>query len=725
MAIIQELESYVQSYPAGMETVTDVSLSQNENGRQLRFKIIGVTIPAGSVATISGTKPDGVVYSKAGTIEGSDTVIFDEDVQMTAVFGTWYAKIRIINSGNTIASARVRFIIDKDPVDAGSVPSDSQLDGIIAEMEAYVEDARSVAYGSPLTASTAAAMTDQTKVYVYTGTETGYTAGHWYFWNGTEWHDGGVYNAVAVQTDKTLSVADKAADGKATGEALEHRIPVYSQDEYTTDSTPYLYRTTGGGVAVGTRELDEVVGGSVGWNQLCNGSSVTVQNGHKYYMVKGGTASIGASTGSAITGLTSGTDIVTDLTLLLGSTIADYIYGLETATAGAGVAKLKEWGFFTEDYYPYDAGSLQSVSVSAHEIVGKNLCPFFPANATVSGVTYKTNSDGSVTAKGTSNGQYPFYCVQDSSKLLPYGTYIMSAGQDASANLRLVVSLFRKNNMISYYECLSASQEVQFTIDSTVKSFSIYIRTNGNSTAINGTLYPMIRLASVSDATFEPYTKHTYPLDSSLTLRGIPKLDSNKLYYDGDVYQSDGTVNRRYGIVDLGTLSWEYNPGAGNWKPRIMSTSLSSLAKKPTASSIAANIITAKYITLDDSTVEINASTDKAIAFAPNGTLYVRDSAYTDAASFKSAMSGVYLVYELATPTTEQADPFASVQICAEGGTEEYITTGIVPVGHNTKYPADLAGKLDSIPALPTTAGNYRLKVTVTDGTPSYEWVSA
>lgn len=666
MAIIQELESYVQSYPAGMETVTDVSLSQNENGRQLRFKIIGVTIPAGSVATISGTKPDGAVYSKEGTIEDSDTVIFDEDVQMTAVFGTWYAKIRIFNSGNTIASARVRFIIDKDPVDAGSVPSDSQLDGIIAEMEAYVEEARSVAYGSPLTASTAAAMTDQTKVYVYTGTETGYTAGHWYFWNGTEWHDGGVYNAVAVQTDKTLSVADKAADGKATGEALEHRIPVYSEDSYTSDSTPYLYRQTGGGVAVGTRELGEIVGGSVAWNQLVQslrtGSSTSygvtcvknddgtytlngttnsanaffnidvvenvnyLKEGHVYFLTKGSNDSrkigIGLAAGSMISSYTDpknellkitsaqasaatswariqisepiGTVLsnvvvypqLYDITQMFGSTIADYIYGLETATAGAGVAKLKEWGFFAEDYYAYDAGSLQSVTgVSAH---------------------------------------------------------IMRDSDD---------------NIIS-----------------------------------------------------------NYPLDSSLTLRGIPKLDSNsKLYYDGDTYTSDGTVTRKYGIVDLGTLSWNLNEGQTN----RFYAALSGL-KLADLRSIA--FMCGRYL----SNIGGGAYDDKTVYNAGNtAAIYVVDGSYSSAATFKTAMSGVFLVYPLATPTTEQADPYASVQICAEGGTEEYVTTGIVPVGHNTRYPADLAGKLDSIPALPTTAGNYRLKVTVTGGVPSYEWVSA
>ena len=78
-------------------------------------------------------------------------------------------------------------------------------------------------FGAPLLANTVAEMTMQNRVYVYTGSETGYTAGHWYYYDtGTSaWVDGGVYNAMLVQTDKTLSISDEPADAKVTGDYID------------------------------------------------------------------------------------------------------------------------------------------------------------------------------------------------------------------------------------------------------------------------------------------------------------------------------------------------------------------------------------------------------------------------------------------------------------------------------------------------------------------------
>ena len=65
--------------------------------------------------------------------------------------------------------------------------------------------ARAAATG-PLVAATAADMTDHNKIYVYTGSEDGYTTGDWYYWNGSAWISGGQYESSALG----LSIIDGA-----------------------------------------------------------------------------------------------------------------------------------------------------------------------------------------------------------------------------------------------------------------------------------------------------------------------------------------------------------------------------------------------------------------------------------------------------------------------------------------------------------------------------------
>lgn len=64
--------------------------------------------------------------------------------------------------------------------------------------------------GAPKAVSQVSSMTDKTKNYVYTGTESGYTPGNWYYWSGTAWTSGGTYQAAGIG-DKTVT-ASKLAD---------------------------------------------------------------------------------------------------------------------------------------------------------------------------------------------------------------------------------------------------------------------------------------------------------------------------------------------------------------------------------------------------------------------------------------------------------------------------------------------------------------------------------
>ena len=299
---------------------------------------------------------------------------------------------------------------------------------------------------------------------------------------------------------------------------------------HESDSTPYGFRPT---PFNSTRESGDIVGASVAWNQLCNGSSVTVPNGHKYYLSKGGTKSIGASNGSAITGLTSGTDMVVDLTLSLGSAIADYIYTLESGTAGAGVAKLREWGFFTSPYYAYTAGAIESVNVSKHRMVGFNAWDETLENGSYNGTT------------GLDVDDNRYFRTTNAISVLPNTEYYVKKPSismwvycyDAAGNYVQATS--------SGYITLGSSAHT-FTTLANVRYVKFVLNKNTYGTSYNHDICVNISNPAVNGQ-YEPYTVHEYPLDPDLTLRGILKLDgSNNLYADGDVYEADGTVTRKY-----------------------------------------------------------------------------------------------------------------------------------------------------------------------------------
>lgn len=447
------------------------------------------------------------------------------------------------------------------------------------------------------------------------------------------------------------------------------------------DSEPYVLRQ-----GLGNLADMSLVGGSIAWNQLCNGSSVTVPNGHKYYMRKSGTTSIGASTGSAITGLTSGTDNVIDLTQLFGTTtIADYIYALEQATAGAGVAWFRK--YFSNLYYGYQSGKIESVNVASRKVTGKNLNGTIYKSGTDNGVQFTVNQDGTVSIQRVSTGSGDAY-VQYTIFVAPFTGQVKLTGGVSS----VAYAYGFDNNLGSRPYTDSTMSAIQTPSEGNVNAdnessffmikgntYNVVLRVTAAFTGA-GVFKPMIRLATVEDATYEPYTEYAFPFDPSIQLRGIPKLVDNKLSYDGDIYTADGTVTRKYGIVDLGTLDYAYISANGYMASQNALSNAKAQGKA---------IVSDKFVYSND----ISSATIPSFTIYA-GKFYCALSGYTDPAQFKTAMSGVYLVYELATPTTESANAYQNPQRAFTDGTEEFIDAGVtastrdvsIPVGNNTTY---------------------------------------
>ena len=406
---------------------------------------------------------------------------------------------------------------------------------------------------------------------------------------------------------------------------------------------------------------------------------------------------------------------VIDLTLAFGTEIADYVYSLEQASEGSGIAWLKSYGFLTKDYYPYDSGSTVSVKTTEHRMTGKNLCPPDQDRTSHAGINYTIVDNQAIKVSGTATGSsYSWgagHISYDTCPIkLPAGTYTFSTDNIPAPTQSQGYIMFG-----GYTESNKALNSIALAGSNTIRTLTftepialytgIYIAAGQSP---NVTIRLQIERGSIA-TDFEPYEVHSYQLDPDLELRGRFKLDAdNRLYAEGDIYPPSGEVERQYGIVDLGTLGYSYITSYA--VPSFRTGGISTLVKKVASGSVVANIVCQKYT--PKSINSLLTSGDLNIAVDDSGLLFISDSAYTDATTFKTAMSGTYLIYELATPTTEQARPYAFSQHVDGNGTEEYIDnrTVPIPVGHTTQYPPNLRDKLQHLPHLATEDGDYIIK---------------
>ena len=114
--------------------------------------------------------------------------------------------------------------------------------------------------------------------------------------------------------------------------------------------------------------------------------------------------------------------------------------------------------------------------------------------------------------------------------------------------------------------------------------------------------------------------------------------------YGGSDEVISGKLKSTMAMVDMGTLSWVYSSGYGGY---FLTSSLidriknSKIGDKSPAICSAYNFVKTDYVT--------SIHTGEAFV-GTNGMIYLKDDNYTDAATFKSAISGIQLCYELAEP---------------------------------------------------------------------------
>ena len=545
-----------------------------------------------------------------------------------------------------------------------------------------------------------------------------------------------------IETSKDGETWETKYTSSGNESTVEYELPSALEDK-----VPYLFRKSVGG----DRAIEEIVGGSVVWNQLVQngdfsdgttgwriydvtygslsvsngiatitytepgegsykwglyktGSPLTSETGHKFLAISTVKSDftgqiryeVGNNIVSAITlvsgqwvecpciceKVSTGTGFIVkpvlanivngstlqiknvqlfDLTTMFGTQIADYIYSLEQSSAGSGIAKLRSWGFFTKDYYPYCLPTIRSVS----GLIEKRYVGFNQWDEEWEVGAYNANTGVKTGWNGAIRSTHKLKCCPNTAYCLTF-----------SHTTSLYIYWYDASDNYLGYKKANASGTI-FTSPANTQYFTM--GTNNDY----GTTYNHDICINLSDptknGTYEPYEVNTYSLDSSLELRGIFKLDSNNnLYADGDIYPPSGNVENRYDIVDLGTLNYYYQNSRFECRDNLGAKRIAN-ARSP--------ILSSKYLYISSGSADMTAFIG---ASNTQYELYIYNYSYTDVPSFKAAMSGVYLLYEKATPTTSTALPFHNPQELSEYGTEEFVTTGIVPVGHSTKYPANI-----------------------------------
>ena len=144
-------------------------------------------------------------------------------------------------------------------------------------------------------------------------------------------------------------------------------------------------------------------------------------------------------------------------------------------------------------------------------------------------------------------------------------------------------------------------------------------------------------------------TNAQFELGSSATsytpYNGITKTISlGNTYYGGILNVDSGVLTVDRAMVDLGTLTWVYRPDYAFFYPTDLSITNT-------------NMISDRFATdpVERHATQM-ASVPTSTMCKQNGynTLLVKDTRYTNAQDFKTAMNGAQFCYQIATPTTIQ-----------------------------------------------------------------------
>ena len=337
-----------------------------------------------------------------------------------------------------------------------------------------------------------------------------------------------------------------------------------------------------------------------------------------------------------------------------------------TDSANSKVVEFGLYGKATQDGEPTPdnpieitvSGSDGSVEVKS---VGKNLLPYPYSKGTFTqnGVIFTDNGDGSLTMNGTATANIFYYLIGDGTKESGFklgGKYIVSTKNYISNVSYLRVGISGS----AYYDCTS-EKEVKFPINSDIY---VMVRIGSGEVLNNVTIYPMIRLATDTDNTWQPYKETLSTILTENGLAGI-KVSSNGNYTDQNGQQwicdevvkyADGSgayIQRVKPFTLNGSESWSVNTTYNLfWTNSVMQDAKMSVNP----------VICDSYV-FDASAISNMADKTIKQGIDITGTkiyLYIRDTSFSTTNELQTALtekniSGCYILANpITTPLTAE-----------------------------------------------------------------------
>ena len=288
-------------------------------------------------------------------------------------------------------------------------------------------------------------------------------------------------------------------------------------------------------------------------------------------------------------------------------------------------------------------------------------CPTSAGTKTGSGITLSADTNGVYTINGTATAEVELLFD------IPSFTIPTSIGQGGNGCFYIfndftssgVVVLYNGSTQVDYWSFSEINKKNSvYSLMSNKIINKIGVRIVSGQTFTNAKFSPMFTNDGTTDATFEPYSNICFLSGkSSLSIQwsgdsqgSLLPIQLGGTYYGGVLDVTTGVLTEDRAIVDLGTLNWE----------------------KLSNSRFEANLNGFKYETNAYATPNMKCSAYKALSYATAATaehainsytagsyVQIRDISHTNtsASDFKTAMSGIQLVYELATPVTYNLTP--------------------------------------------------------------------